>query len=251
MHNHISRRDVGACRTATQASGEYNEIKPLTVSFSTNTLNFDWCGQRAGSNIGIMIAAFNITFKHLKFLPMGRKSLADMRKKNPDFMLPPAVLESNDKALIKLLRETLIISNPGCHFALPDGTSSPENHATLLFPLAGVSPHYRDYVINYVRDVAERTNTPFLDRTSDPALIHNANLILPTAKLLKPSGSELYLLNVIRMMPIHRFVKSMLSFKRLTVQNGKTVHAITAKHDVDQLLKLLRLLKINLDIRTA
>ena len=77
-------------RQAVVASGNnHAQVRPLVVAYATNTLNFDWGGHKKNAHIGVVLAVFNVTFKQLGVLPMGKKSLGDLRKKNPDFMTPP------------------------------------------------------------------------------------------------------------------------------------------------------------------
>ena len=181
---------------------------------------------------------------------MGRASLHNLKTNDPDYLIPDVVKRANNAQMTRLLREHILINNPGPDYALPDGSTSADKHATLLFPLAGLSPHCLNYIIKYVAKVAVDTHTTFIDNTSSVAYMPNNKVTVPTARLIKGSPSELYILNPLPLMPLYRCMKAMTSFQVILV-NGRTMFVLKAQQDVKTFLKILSVLDIKTDIRNS
>lgn len=140
--------------------------------------------------------------------------------------------------------------NPGPQWTAHDNTTSAQMTSTILVPLAGLSNVVLFHFQRLVQTAATNARTTLIDRTRDPQQIL-VNSIAPKARLLKASPSELYILNMLEMMPLLRFFKALPSWQTIQLPSKKHAYAIRHADDVKTFLDILKALKIQTDLRTS
>ena len=112
-----------------------------------------------------------------------------------------------------------------------------------MAPVAGISPPYFKHIVPLVKEATGKTNIPLIDNTNGELPTQ------PVASIIQPGPFELYLKNVRGLMPLHRIMKAMPSFKKITIQRAIIVHRLSDPDAIRTFRALLRAFNIKTEVR--